>query len=114
MNNLDLIVEAITTKKPISFKYNKNGKAPGVRIGNPYVVFNYTTKSGTQNTYVHLVQTDGHSQSNRDVISCPEFRTLKMEDISNVKILASEPSFDPDHEGFNPASELYKNAIAVV
>ena len=39
MTNLELLIKAIESKKTISFEYNKPGKTPGVRTGNPHILY---------------------------------------------------------------------------
>ena len=37
--SLSELKRAIEAQKPISFTYNKPGKTPGVRVGNPHAVW---------------------------------------------------------------------------
>lgn len=111
MNNLDLLSKAIIEKKQISFEYNKPGKTPGKRIGNPYAVFILTAKSGDQSTKVHLVQTAGVSDS-KDVSPFPEFRMFNIEELSNIVILIT--TFEANNEKYNPSWEGYKDVISKV
>lgn len=77
MNKLDELKKAIQEKRIISFEYNKQGKTPGKRIGNPYAIFIFTSKSGTQSTKVHIEQTDGVSDS-KATNPLPDFRMFNI------------------------------------
>ena len=111
MNNLDLLIKAINSKNSISFEYNKPGKIPGTRIGDPYAVFILTAKSGEQSAKIHLVQTAGVSDS-KDKNPFPEFRMFNIEELTNIKFL--ESTFDANNEKYNPEWEGYKDLIAKV
>jgi len=111
MNILDLFISAINSKNSISFEYNKPGKTPGTRIGNPYAVFIFTAKSGKQSTKIHLVQTAGVSDS-KDKSPFPEFRMFNIEELSNVQIL--DTTFNPNNEKYNSEWEGYKDVLAKV
>ncbi|MFA6184841.1 MAG: hypothetical protein WCT51_02740 [Candidatus Shapirobacteria bacterium] len=112
MNTLDLIIQAIETQKPIVFEYNKEGKIQGERKGNPHAIFIFTKKSGEQSTKIHIVQTDGVSDTTPP--NFPDFRTFDIEDLSLIKILEDEESFVPFYEKYNPESEMYKDVIAKI
>ena len=43
MTQFELLINSIEMRKPISFEYNKQGKVPGVRIGNLHAVFIFTS-----------------------------------------------------------------------
>ena len=115
MNILDTLIHAIKNKQQISFEYNKEGKIKGERIGNPYAIFIHTAKnSGVQSTKVHIVQTEGVSDSMNEN-PFPSFRTYNIEELTNVTILTSrEPFSPPFHENYNPEWEGYKDIIAKV
>jgi len=111
MNNLDLLIEAINSRKPVSFEYNKPGKTPGQRIGNTHAVFIFTSKADVKSTKVHLVQTAGVTDSE---VNFPDFRMFNIEHLSNIEILDSEPNFEPFYDKYNPEWEGYKDVIAKV
>ena len=113
MNTLETLKRAIEKRLPISFEYNKEGKVIGKRFGDPYAVFIYTAKnSRVQSTKVHIVQTEGVSDSGKPF---PSFRMYNIEDLSNVVILSDESSFGPPfHENYNPEWEGYIDVIAKV
>lgn len=112
MNTLEILIEAIHKRLPISFEYNKKGKI-SKRIGNPYVVYIFVSKGDEESTKADVVQTDGDSDSG---IPFPRFRGfLNIEDIINPKILDDQPSFGPPfHPDYVPDSDRYKNPIAKV
>jgi hypothetical protein len=107
---LDLLIEAIQTRKPISFEYNKPNKTPGQRIGNTHAVFILTSKAGQISTKVHIVQTAGVSDTVHEK-PFPDFRMFNIEDLSNIVILEAHPCFEPYHEKYNPHWEGYKDVI---
>ena len=111
MNNLDLLIKAINSRKPVSFEYNKPGKTPGRRIGNTHAVFIFTSKTDEKSTKVHLVQTDGVTDSE---VNFPDFRMFNIEHLSNIEILDSYPTFEPLFDKYNPEWEGYKDVIAKV
>lgn len=113
MNILDKLVEAINTRTPVSFEYNKPGKVRGIRIGNPHAVFIFTAKSGSKSTKVHLVQTSGVSDS-KDRNPFPDFRMFNIEDLSNVELLTDEHQFTIDADKYNPEWDGYSNVLAKV
>lgn len=110
MTNLDILIAAIRSRKPISFEYNKPGKTHGERIGNPHAVFIFTSKSGDKSTKVHIVQTSGVSDSNGEK-PFPDFRMFNIGDLSNLKILETNDVFEPYLEKYNPEWEGYKDII---
>lgn len=67
MNTLEVLKQAIKNRQSISFEYNKEGKVSGLRFGNPYAVFIYTSKNTRiQSTKVHIVQKDSVSDSKKE------------------------------------------------
>lgn len=108
MNDLDKLIKAVNEKKVIEFEYNKIGKIPGKRIGHPYAVFIHTSKADVKSTKVHLVQTDGVSDS-KDVSPFPDFRMFNIEDLSNIII--TEEKFSEISEKYNSEWEGYKDVI---
>ena len=126
MNNIDLLIQAINSKKPISFEYNKEGKKTGERIGNPHALYIFTPKDETKpkTTKLDLVQTFGVSDSKEgdDYPDCSQF---DIDQISNVVVLIDEPDFEvlltkfDKKQGvmkniYNAESERYKDVIAKV
>lgn len=112
--SLQIITDAINTRKVIRYQYNKVGEPSGERIGHPYAVFIFTSKAGAISTKVHIVQTDGDSKS---VIEnpFPSFRMYNIEDLTNVRILENIPSFgEPFHELYRPESPMYIDVIVKI
>lgn len=120
MNTIDALKTAIKNKQQISFEYIKEGKKNGLRIWNPYAVYIFTAKSWEQSTKVHIVQTDGVSDSADMTQPYPfgtewEFRNFNIEDLAKVEILIDKPLFSkPYHSLYNPESEMYKDVIVKV
>jgi hypothetical protein len=110
MTKLELLTKSIEDRLPISFQYNKVGKTEGIRIGNVHAIFIFTSKKGVISTKLHVVQTEGVSDS-ADKGDFPFWRPFNIEYISDVKILENSDQFEIK-EGYNPDS--YDNPIAKV
>lgn len=108
--SLETIRSAIQQKKPIAFEYNRPGKTPGMRIGNPHAVWVMRKKDGTESTKVHIVQVDGVTDSGQEF---PSFRMFDLGEISAAEILADSPTFEVD-EKYNPEWDGYTFVIAKV
>lgn len=113
MTILDTLIVAIKSRKPVSFEYNKPGKVAGIRIGNPHAVFIFTSKAGATSTKIHLVQTDGVSDS-VDLSPFPDFRMFNIEELSNMVVIEDSPVFEPYYEKYNPEWEGYKDVLEKV
>lgn len=113
MEKLKLLIKSVEMKKPIAFKYNKPGKTPGERIGNVYAVYIFTSKAGEKSTKLHIVQTEGVSDS-KEKSPFPDFRIFNIEDISNIRILETATCFVADNKKYNPDWDGYSNPIAKV
>jgi len=107
---LDVLIEAIKQRKPVSFEYNKPNKTPGQRIGNTHAVFIFTSKAGEQSTKVHIVQTAGVSDTVHES-PFPDFRLFNIGELSNVIMLKDHPCFEVYHEKYNPNWDGYKDVI---
>lgn len=107
MNTLNLLIEAIQTRKPVSFHYLKKDKTRGRRTGNPYAV--YLTDDGRK-TMVHIFQTGGASDS----IKRNPLESWRQFDISYLSELTIhteserfilEDSYNPEWEGYSKIIE---------
>jgi len=67
-------------------------------------------KDLTESTKVHIVQTSGVTDTEKDF---PDFRMFDISEISNVVILEGEHDFEIDAR-YNPSWDGYKNVIAKV
>jgi hypothetical protein len=110
MTKLELLTKAIQDRLPISFQYNKPGKTVGIRIGNPHAVFIFTSIKGITSTKLHIVQTEGVSDTG-DKGDFPFWRPFNIEHISDVKVLENMGKFEVQ-EGYKPDS--YDNPLAKV
>src|SRR5258708_3988919 len=54
--SLKLLVAAIKSRRPVSIHYDKAGKIPGLRIGNPHAAFILQRKDGTESTKIDIFQ----------------------------------------------------------
>lgn len=112
MNTQEKIIEAITNKKPISFKYIKPEKVQGERIGNPHAIFTFTSLNWVKSIKVHIVQTAGVSDS-RIEKPFPDFRMFDLSDINDVVILNDQSVFSPDPK-YNSTWDGYCDAIVKI
>jgi hypothetical protein len=126
MTNIEKLTRAIESQKPITFEYNKIGKTPGLRFGNPHALYIFSPKNPAipKTTKLDLVQTAGVSDSKIEK-PFPDFRQFNITDLSNIEILENETKFEPMLEKFdvekgtmvkmyNPESERYQNVIAKI
>jgi hypothetical protein len=82
--DLDAIIQAIKERKSISFEYNKPDKVEGIRLGNPYVIWNNDDET---KKYLDLHQQSGVSDSvSQNKAEFPHWVTLETDYISNVTI----------------------------
>lgn len=108
--SLSILQSAIQLRQPIEFEYNKPGKTPGKRIGNPHAVFIMQLKDGSESTKVHIVQTAGVSDSGQEF---PSFRMFDIEELSHVTPLTNAPRFAPSDQ-YNPQWEGYAFVISKI
>ena len=113
MSHLDTLILAIKNRHSVNFEYNKPTKTVGLRTGNPHAIFILTTKAGVQSTKVHIVQTDGVSDS-KELKPFPDFRMFNIEDLSNISIVINSAVFEPHYEKYNPEWDGYKDVIEKV
>ena len=109
--SLKLLVAAIKSRSPVSFHYDKAGKIPGLRIGNPHAAFILQRKDGTESTKIDIVQTAGVSDT--DPPAFPEWRRFDLAAISKVVVREEERPFRIDPR-YKPDADLYRFAIAQV
>lgn len=112
MSNLEILIDSVERRKPVSFEYNKPEKTPGTRFGNVHAIYIFTAGSGEQSTKLHIVQTSGVSDTS-DRKPLPSWRNFNISNISNVRILEKEETFAIDPL-YKPQSPLYSNPIAKV
>ena len=108
--SLQVLKNAIEKQKPISFQYNKPGKTPVKRIGNPHAVWVMRKKDGTESTKVHIVQTEGVSDSGQEL---PSFRMFDLAVLSEVNLLEGSNTFQVS-EQYNPEWNGYTFVITKV
>jgi hypothetical protein len=109
--SLKLLVAAIKSRSPVSFQYNKTGKTPGLRIGNPHAAFILRRKDGTESTKVDIVQTAGVSDTEPPAL--PEWRRFDLANISKVVVREEEGPFRIDPR-YKPDADPYRFALAQV
>ena len=108
MSTLQILKNTITDKVPIQFNYNRPGKTPGVRTGNPHAVYIKPLKSGEEQIYVDVWQTGGVSDSGPEL---PGWRKFFLNDITDIVPLADRAPF-VIAPGYNPT--YYKFPIAKI
>ena len=91
MSALPDIERAIHTRAPIRFRYVRPGKTEGWRVGNPHAVFVKDLKSGIENVYLHLWQTEGASDSGQPL---PSWRQYFLDSIEAVELVPGAAPFD--------------------
>jgi hypothetical protein len=100
MSEMALVEEAIANRRPIRFRYIRNGKTTEIRTGNPHALYLNRLKDGTENIYVDLWQTEGASDSGKPL---PSWRKCIATGVTLVEILSDKGSFEI-REDYNPAS----------
>jgi hypothetical protein len=108
--SLDILTKAISQQVAIMFEYNKPGKISGLRTGNPHAVFIMRRNDGSESTKVHIVQTDGVSDSSQ---ALPSFRMFDLSELTNVQIIYPTLAFNASPE-YNPQWDGYKFVIAKI
>jgi len=108
--SLQELKRAIKEQKPVSFTYNKQGKTPGERVGNPHAIWVMRKKDGAESTKVHIVQVSGVSDSAQ---AFPSFRMFDLSEIDNVSVIDGEPQFEIS-EQYNPEWSGYTFVIAKI
>lgn len=82
----------------------------GQRIGDTHAVFIMRRKDGSESTKVHIVQTDGVSDSGQVL---PSFRMFDLLELSNIKIIEPITPIEIS-EQYNPEWDGYKFTIEKV
>jgi hypothetical protein len=104
METLELLKQAISMKKPISYEYFGENSVRGTRYGNPHIIFETTKIHKPQ---IHIYKTGGVCSKPGPL---PDFRAYNIEDIINVTILDEQPSFIAA-SGYNPFNNMYKRTL---
>ena len=99
--------KAIKNRKPIEFEYL--GNVEGKRVGNPHILYMKKNKDGTVPIYVVFWQVSGVSDSG----VLPNWRQFKFNQITYVKVLEDEPSFEVA-EKYNEESDRYQVVLEKV
>jgi len=110
MTNLELLIESVEKRLPISFHYNKPGKTEGVRIGNVHSIYVFKAIGGAESTKADIYQTNGASDT-ADNGDFPFWRPFNIEYVTEVKILEDLGQFEVA-DGYNPDS--YDKPIAKI
>ena len=107
MDTLEILTQAINSRKPISFKYNLEGRAIGLRFGNPHAIY----LSSADKVNIHIWKTDGVKTDPTQIL--PTWRTYSILHIEEITIFEDQPNFNlaPDYK---PNSPMYSRALAKV
>lgn len=95
MSVLSKIERAIQARSPIQFRYIREGKTTGLRIGNPHIVFLLRLSSGDERAYVLVWQTSGASDTEEDL---PGWRQCFLESLEQVELLPEAAPFEVSSE----------------
>ena len=93
-------------RKPISYKYNKEGRANGIRYGNPHAVF----LSSANNINIDIWKTSGVRSDDKPI---PDWKVYTIKHMEEITILEDQPDF-PITDGYKPNSPKYERAFAKV
>ena len=102
--DIEIVKNAITSRKPIAFEYHKSGHKTGYRRGNPHALYYHNS---TKNLILDVYQTKGATSDNEKL---PGWRPILMKYIKNVEILDTENEFEIA-KGYNSTSDNYRNYI---
>lgn len=106
MNTLEILKTAIEMRKPIRYKYNKEGRAIGIRYGNPHAIF----LSSADNVNIDIWKTGGVKSDDKPI---PDWKVYTIKHMEEITILEDQPDF-PIADGYKPNSPKYSRAIAKV
>ena len=98
---LEILKKAINLKQSISFNYKNQGK----RIGNPHIIYSFTTLKNVTSIKVDIEQISGYSSSGT---SFPSFRGFNIKDITDVRFL--DDKFKKSSY-YNSSSDRYNKSI---
>ncbi|MFP9098213.1 hypothetical protein ACLI09_04105 [Flavobacterium sp. RHBU_24] len=104
MEVIDILKLAIVQKRQISYEYELEGKAIGIRFGNPHAIF----ISKAENINIDIYKNGGVRSCKKPI---PDWRQYKVKHIKNVFILEQE---FVEAKGYNPNSIQYSRVIAKI
>ncbi len=107
MTTIETLIEAINQRKSISFEYNKEGSANGLRFGNPHAVF----LASTDEVNIHIWKTGGVNTDPKKLP--PIWKTYSVKNLENITIIQDTKKFDIAID-YKPNSPMYTKAIAKV
>ena len=105
--NKDILKRAIELRKPIEFRYPKEGKTEEKRIGAPHILYTDTNSEEK----IDIYQTGGASDSGLTTGS--SWRQFFVESMTEITILTGEPTFGAA-AGYNPSSPRYTSVISEI
>ena len=106
MDTLEILKTAIAMRKQISYKYNLEGRAIGIRYGNPHAIY----LSSTDKVNIHIWKTGGVKSDDKPI---PDWRAYSIKYMEEITILEDQPDF-PIANGYKPNSPMYSRAIAKI
>lgn len=96
MNNQEVLIEAINSRRLVNFSYENQP----IRRAAPYAI--YVSTAG--NTNLDAYQYDGYSQSG----NLPDWRNFLLEKIQNLEVLNEKFEVAPGYKSYSPK---YNRAI---
>ncbi|MGL1936696.1 MAG: hypothetical protein OCD01_16830 [Fibrobacterales bacterium] len=108
--SLGVLKSAIEKRSKISFGYIKAGKVRGVRVGDPYAVYNFHRKDGSVSVKVDVFQTGGVSDSETNPY---DWRMFDLDDLVDVELVIPQHVFVIDDE-YDPYSNRYDDCIVKI
>jgi len=105
MDTLEILTKAIQQRKPISFEYNIEGRAIGLRYGNPHAIY----LSSTDKVNIHIWKTGGVKTDPAQ--NLPTWRTYSIKHIENITIFEDQENFSLAVD-YKPNSPMYSRALA--
>jgi len=106
MDILEILKKAIAMRKPISYKYNLEGRKVGIRYGNPHAIY----LSSTDKVNIDIWKTGGVKSDDKPI---PDWRAYSIKNIEEITILEDQPDF-PTANRYKPNSLKYSRALAKV
>ena len=103
MSVLPVLEAAIRAQAPIRFRYVRDGKTSGVRVGDPHCVYMERLIDGSERVYIDVWQTGGASDSGKPL---PSWRRCFLDGITDVEVMSDEAPFDVC-DSYNPTYYEY-------
>ena len=107
MSAIESLKQAIAACRPVEFRYVREGKDPGIRVGHPHVVHIFRRKDGVEVILTEIFQVGGASASGDPV----GWRRFNVDELGDVEVLLDRARFKIEQD-FNPRA--FSLPIAIV